>query len=113
MKDKSKPPKKILSDQLGCFPQQVDAMRENAKQHHLPVEFVPDKTSLEPNGEVNFYHAKFENSHDRDKYAAFCGKYDRSGYGGGATLTPEHLADAERLIKIKYGVPKRAGRGHE
>lgn len=104
MSKSRKPPKKVVSDALGCFPQQLEAMRNDAKHSGFSgVEFVADKTSTETDGTPNFYQATFSSESERQRYIRHRGLYDKNGSFSGATLGQEGMEAAQRLVERKYG----------
>lgn len=93
-------PRPAVSESLGCIESQVEEFRAEAQLTGFSgIEFVPD--SLEPGA----YNCVASSRSEMLRYARSQGYVDHGTENGSAgVLSPQVLADAERLIRRKYGV---------
>jgi hypothetical protein len=91
-----------------CLPEEVPERVADAKLHGFHVEFHEDKRSNDLDGTVNCYNAHIPKG-ELNRYRKHLGLEDRNSKNGSrAMLSPEHLAQAQRLARERFPVKETA-----
>lgn len=105
-KEKAKPQMRwegqtVVSDNLGFGMHQLVEMEADRRMNGFSaIEFVQDKQ------EPTFYQVKCSSPQQYQRYIKHRGWVDKNGslgLGAGHALSPKDLADAERLVRERYG----------
>lgn len=99
-------PRKIISDlAFGCFDNQVNDYREDAKRHGFTdINFVPEADFAE----TGFYQVECTSPEQWKRYVKHRNSTEGSGKNGSALfLSQEELDDAKERTIRTYGQPRR------